>query len=91
MGTLFGDAVHLTDGGMETTLIYHDGIELPDFAAFTVLASERRPRGARRVLRRVPDRCGGAWAADRPRHADVAGELGLGRAARVLRRRSSPT
>ena len=39
MGTLFGDAVHLTDGGMETTLIYHDGIELPDFAAFTVLAS----------------------------------------------------
>jgi homocysteine S-methyltransferase len=39
MGMLFGDAVHLTDGGMETTLIYHDGIELPDFAAFTVLAS----------------------------------------------------
>ncbi|HEY2778693.1 MAG TPA: homocysteine S-methyltransferase family protein [Gaiellaceae bacterium] len=40
MSTLFGDSVQLTDGGMETTLIYHDGIELPDFAAFTVLASD---------------------------------------------------
>jgi homocysteine S-methyltransferase len=27
----------LTDGGMETTLIYHDGIQLPCFAAFTLL------------------------------------------------------
>ena len=34
------DSIHLTDGGMETTLIYHDGIDLPDFAAFTVLASD---------------------------------------------------
>lgn len=38
--TLFDDAIHLTDGGLETTLIYHDGIDLPDFAAFTVLATE---------------------------------------------------
>ncbi|MGN6797369.1 MAG: homocysteine S-methyltransferase family protein [Gaiellaceae bacterium] len=36
----FADTLHLTDGGMETTLIYHDGIDLPDFAAFTVLASD---------------------------------------------------
>jgi S-methylmethionine-dependent homocysteine/selenocysteine methylase len=27
----------LTDGGIETSLIYDDGIELPDFAAFTLL------------------------------------------------------
>jgi S-methylmethionine-dependent homocysteine/selenocysteine methylase len=27
----------LADGGIETTLIYHDGIDLPDFAAFTLL------------------------------------------------------
>ena len=40
MSTLFGDSVHLTDGGMETTLIYHDGLDLPDFAAFTVLATD---------------------------------------------------
>lgn len=31
------DRMFLTDGGMETTLIYHDGIELPCFAAFTLL------------------------------------------------------
>jgi S-methylmethionine-dependent homocysteine/selenocysteine methylase len=29
--------VFLTDGGIETTLIFHDGFELPDFAAFTLL------------------------------------------------------
>lgn len=27
----------LTDGGLETTLIYHHGIDLPDFAAFALL------------------------------------------------------
>jgi S-methylmethionine-dependent homocysteine/selenocysteine methylase len=36
-GTLF-----LTDGGIETTLVFHDGLELPDFAAFDLL---RRPGG----------------------------------------------
>lgn len=27
----------LTDGGIETTLIFHEGLELPDFAAFALL------------------------------------------------------
>ena len=31
----------LTDGGLETTLIYHDGIELPYFAAFDLLKDKR--------------------------------------------------
>jgi homocysteine S-methyltransferase len=31
-------ATFLTDGGIETTLIFDDGFELPDFAAFTLLA-----------------------------------------------------
>jgi hypothetical protein len=30
----------ITDGGLETTLIFHDGFELPDFAAFILLDSE---------------------------------------------------
>ncbi|MEM8796700.1 MAG: homocysteine S-methyltransferase family protein [Pseudomonadota bacterium] len=30
----------LTDGGIETTLIFHDGLDLPYFAAFTLLKSE---------------------------------------------------
>ena len=38
--------VFLTDGGMETTLIYHDGIDLPCFAAFTLL---RTPEGIART------------------------------------------
>jgi S-methylmethionine-dependent homocysteine/selenocysteine methylase len=33
---------YLTDGGIETTLIFHDGLELPDFAAFHLL---RTPEG----------------------------------------------
>jgi S-methylmethionine-dependent homocysteine/selenocysteine methylase len=38
-----GGELFLTDGGLETTLIFHDGFELPDFAAFTLLKS---PAGA---------------------------------------------
>jgi len=30
--------VFLTDGGLETTLTFIDGIDLPDFAAFPLLA-----------------------------------------------------
>lgn len=30
----------LTDGGLETTLIFHEGVDLPDFAAFTLLDSD---------------------------------------------------
>ncbi len=33
----FSDTVFLTDGGMETTLIFHHGIELPEFASFVLL------------------------------------------------------
>jgi len=32
------DDLTLTDGGLETTLIFHHGLELPHFAAFTLLA-----------------------------------------------------
>lgn len=33
------DRLFLTDGGIETTLIFHDGLDLPDFAAFPLLRS----------------------------------------------------
>ncbi len=42
-----GDRLFLTDGGIETTLIFHDGLELPDFAAFDLL---RRPGGRAALL-----------------------------------------
>jgi S-methylmethionine-dependent homocysteine/selenocysteine methylase len=38
-----GSRLFLTDGGIETTLIFHEGLELPDFAAFYLL---RDPIGA---------------------------------------------
>ena len=31
----------MTDGGLETTLIFHDGFDLPEFAAVDLLRSER--------------------------------------------------
>lgn len=36
----FGSAVLLTDGGIETSLIFGEGVELPQFAAFPLLADE---------------------------------------------------
>ncbi|AXS42258.1 homocysteine S-methyltransferase family protein [Breoghania sp. L-A4] len=32
-----GDALFLTDGGLETTLVFHEGFDLPHFAAFDLL------------------------------------------------------
>jgi S-methylmethionine-dependent homocysteine/selenocysteine methylase len=37
---LTGDRIFITDGGIETDLIFHHGLELPYFAAFTLLADE---------------------------------------------------
>lgn len=33
------DGIFLTDGGMETTLIFHHGVDLPHFAAFVLMDS----------------------------------------------------
>lgn len=35
-----GGRLFLTDGGLETTLIFHEGIDLPHFAAFDLLKTE---------------------------------------------------
>ncbi len=44
--------VFLTDGGIETTLIFQDGLDLPFFAAFTLLAEEEGTRALRRYFAR---------------------------------------
>lgn len=41
----------LTDGGLETSLIFHEGIDLPAFAAFTLLRDEPGREILRRCLR----------------------------------------
>ena len=53
----------LTDSGLETSLIYHEGFDLPDFAAFALLGSE----SGRSALRRYYQR-----------HVDLAIEHGVG-------------
>ncbi len=58
-----GDTLFMTDGGMETTLIFHDGIDLPYFAAFDLLKDD----GGIERLRRYYER-----------YAAIAREHGLG-------------
>ncbi|TIR27089.1 MAG: homocysteine methyltransferase, partial [Mesorhizobium sp.] len=36
----------LSDGGMETTLIFHEGLDLPHFASFTLMAT---PEGRQKL------------------------------------------
>src|SRR3954470_23093940 len=38
----------LTDGGIETVLIFHEGLDLPAFAAFTLLDDDEGTRALRR-------------------------------------------
>jgi S-methylmethionine-dependent homocysteine/selenocysteine methylase len=53
----------LTDGGLETTLIFHEGLDLPEFAAFHLLADDEGTEALRRYY--VP-------------YAELARERGLG-------------
>ena len=81
---LDGD-LFLTDGGIETTLIFHDGFELPLFAAFTLFDSER----GRAALRAYFDRYaalavakGAGFVLENPTwraNPDWAAKLGYGR------------
>ena len=44
------DRIFLTDGGIETTLIFQDSLDLPDFAAFVLLADEEGRTALRRYF-----------------------------------------
>jgi len=58
-----GEQLFLTDGGIETTLIFHDGLELPHFAAFHLLGDAAGRAALERYFRR---------------HAGIAREHGTG-------------
>ena len=45
------DAIFLTDGGIETTLIFHEGLELPYFAAFDLLKDRPGYEALRKYFR----------------------------------------
>ena len=77
-------AVFLTDGGLETTLVFHEGVDLPCFAAFPLLLSESGRQQLERYfepyLRTARERRVG-FILDTP---DMARQRGLGRQARVF-------
>jgi homocysteine S-methyltransferase len=58
-----GGKLFLSDGGIETTLIFNEGLELPDFAAFTLL---RTPEGEAAVCKYFRT------------YADIASRFGTG-------------
>ena len=58
-----GGELFVTDGGLETTLIFQDGFELPEFAAVDLLRSERGTVALRSYY---------------TRYAGIATELGVG-------------
>lgn len=77
-----GNGLFVTDGGLETELVFHDGIDLPSFAAFPLLAQP----GSRARLRRYYDgyldiarRFNAGFVVETPTwraNPDWAGELG---------------
>jgi S-methylmethionine-dependent homocysteine/selenocysteine methylase len=50
-----GGGLFLTDGGIETTLIFHDGLDLPHFAAFHLLKDEAGTAALRRYFVRYAE------------------------------------
>ena len=78
--------VFLTDGGLETTLIFDDGFDLPDFAAFTLLDA---PEG-REALTRYFESYVAIAARDSVgivlETADLARQPGLGRSSGLRHR-----
>ena len=75
--------IFLTDGGMETTLIFHEGIELPHFAAFVLLDS---PEGRQKLKRYYEAYLAVAREQRRrlrARQPDLARQSRLGRQARL--------
>jgi S-methylmethionine-dependent homocysteine/selenocysteine methylase len=85
----------LTDGGLETTLIFHEGFDLPCFAAFVLLDSER----GRNALRDYFDRyvpmaiaAGAGFILEAPTwraNPDWAAKVGYGREALACNNRAA--
>ncbi len=50
-----GDDLFLTDGGMETVLVFHEGIDLPHFAAIDLMKSKTGRDAARAYYERYAD------------------------------------
>lgn len=92
---MLGRELFLTDGGLETTLVFHDGLELPAFAAFplveTALGRERL-RTYFRIYAQIAIRAGTGFVLESPTwraNASWGGRLGYTRADLELVNRSA--
>ena len=77
----------LTDGGLETTLIFHRGLDLPCFAAFDLLKDDAGRDELRAYFAPYVALARERGVGLRPRHRDLARQPRLGAAARLLARR----
>ena len=85
---LEGD-LFLTDGGIETSLIFHHGLDLPEFAAFVLLDDDEGIDQLRRYYEPYLAARQGERRRLRAGEPDLACQPGLGRAARPVRGASS--
>ncbi|MDF1782144.1 MAG: homocysteine S-methyltransferase family protein [Alcanivoracaceae bacterium] len=64
-----GNQIFITDGGLETSLIFHDGIELPYFASFVLLKDQQGRDALRKYYRsyaRIAKQAGVAFILETP-------------------------
>ncbi|TGT90652.1 homocysteine S-methyltransferase, partial [Mesorhizobium sp. M5C.F.Ca.ET.164.01.1.1] len=64
-----GEAVFLTDGGLETSLVFLEGLDLPSFAAFPLLGEEEGRTTLARYFRQyldIADKHGVGFVLDTP-------------------------
>ena len=82
------DRLFLTDAGMETFLIFHEGVELPYFASFDLMKSQEGAAQVRRYYERfiaMARKRGLGFVLESPTwraNADWAAKLGYDRQAR---------
>ena len=68
----------VTDGGLETDLVFHAGVDLPAFAAFPLLERRRGPRAAGGLLPRLRRGRGPRGRGPAAGDADLAGQPATG-------------
>ena len=76
-----GDCLFMTDGGFETTLIFHDGVNL-SLRGIRSAGRRRRPRRSAKLLRALHEDGLRASPRHRAREPDLARQSRLGSEAR---------
>ena len=80
----------LTDGGLETTLIFHERVELPLFAAFDLLRDKAGREKLRQYFLPLHRLAARAWRRLHSGEPDLARQPRLGREAWLFGRRRWP-